>query len=102
MTLRIISLCICLTPLVAVGQSRIIDMHQHAIPADFWGETDPEWFRLVPERAANDDELISQTLAAMERYNIELAAFSGTESWVERWKIAAPTKVLRGRPSRAS
>jgi len=58
-------------------------MHQHAIPADFWGESDPEWFRLVPERAASDAELMSQTLAAMEHYTIEMAAFSGTESWVE-------------------
>lgn len=81
----------------------VIDVHQHAIPADFWNwaspdrASNPDWFDDLPVQAAETDQaLIEATLEAMDRYNIVQAIFSGPQAWVERWRQAAPGRVLRG------
>ncbi len=71
-------------------------MHQHAVAVTFWGVPDPEWFSLTPPRAESDEAMMTETLAAMERFNVVKAVFSGTERFVEAWHQAAPERVLRG------
>ena len=85
-----------LTPHTAVAQERIIDVHQHAVPALFWGTPNPPWFESMPPRAENDEELISATLAAMDQFNVVMAVFSGSREWVDRWHGRDPDRVLRG------
>jgi predicted TIM-barrel fold metal-dependent hydrolase len=85
-----------LTPVGALAQDRIIDMHQHAGSATFWGTPDPEWFQHVPPRAESDEQLISATLGEMDRFNIVKAVFSGPVDWVDRWQSVAPERILRG------
>jgi hypothetical protein len=99
----------------------IIDMHLHANPADAHGlppvgicapadhlpTRDPAWSsaefaaalgRLEHCRAIllspeTDDELMRRTLEILERRNI-YAVTSGGWSWVQRWKEAAPDRIL--------
>lgn len=85
-----------LTPFGATAQDRIIDMHQHAIPATFWGTPDPEWFQALPPRAEGDEQLVSATLSEMERLNVVKAVFSGPVDWVDLWHRTSPERVLRG------
>ena len=87
---------VLLSPHTVLAQDRIIDVHQHAVPASFWGTPDPAWFETVPPRAENDAELISATLAAMDQLNVVMAVFSGPQEWVDRWERTAPDRVLRG------
>ena len=70
---------VLLSPHTVLAQDRIIDVHQHAAPASFWGTPDPAWFESVPPRAENDAELISATLAAMDQLNVVMAVFSGPQ-----------------------
>lgn len=96
--LFLISTFLMMCNVSSFGQSRlpIIDMHMHAIPATFWGTSDPDWFSKAPPRAKNDEELITQTFAGMEKYNIVLGAFSGPEQYVDRYYKNSPDRVLRG------
>ena len=87
---------VLLSPHTVLAQDRIIDVHQHAVPASFWGTPDPAWFESVPPRAENDAELISATLAAMDQLNVVMAVFSGPQEWVDRWETTASDRVLRG------
>ncbi|UCG89082.1 MAG: amidohydrolase family protein [Gemmatimonadota bacterium] len=81
---------------MAQNRPPIIDMHQHAIPADFWGTPDPAWFSETPPRAETDEALMAETLSAMEQFNIVKAAFSGPSPHVDAWHEVAPSRVLRG------
>lgn len=93
-------LCVIALPLPAAAQIEsarppIIDVHQHAIPAAFWGTPDPEWFLPSVSRAPNDSVLIEQTLAAMRTFNIVRAVTSGPTQWVDRWHAADPQRIVR-------
>jgi predicted TIM-barrel fold metal-dependent hydrolase len=46
--------------------------------------------------AATDEELLVQILAAMNRYNVVLAATSGPLEYVRRYRQAAPKRILPG------
>jgi predicted TIM-barrel fold metal-dependent hydrolase len=97
----------------------IIDMHLHALPAKGWPggpsffcpgsdfapydpktKWDPDkiWEKcpnpLYP--VASDDELLRQVLAVMDRYKIVLAAASGPLEYVEKYRQAAPKRILPG------
>ncbi len=102
----------------ALAQARalpIIDMHLHALPAGYFGPPpasicmgaefpamDP---REGPKRImscpapvlspATDDEMMRATLAALERYDIT-AVTSGSGALVERWRAAAPQRIIPG------
>lgn len=109
----------------AVGQDvpkqrpPIIDMHLHALPAKGWPggpsrmcpgmdfaaydpkmkwEPDHIWENcpnpLYP--AASDEELLRQMLAVMDRYNVVLAATSGSLEHVRRYRQADPKRFLPG------
>ena len=94
----------------------IIDVHLHASPAASQGPPPvpvcpgtgqlvaparpdsirlPELMRCAsPLRSpATDDEIMRQTLALLERYNVT-AVTSGSRALVRRWKAAAPERIL--------
>jgi predicted TIM-barrel fold metal-dependent hydrolase len=96
----------------------IIDMHLHALPVGWPGgpsffcpgqdfaaydpstKWDPNYLwetcpnPLYP--VATDEELLRQTLAIMDRYNVVLAATSGPLEHVRRYRQAAPQRILPG------
>ncbi len=97
----------------------IIDMHLHALPAKGWPggpslicpgmdfaaydpktKWDPDhvWEScpnpLFP--AATDEDLLRETLATMDRYNVVLAATSGPLEHVRRYRQAAPNRIMPG------
>jgi uncharacterized protein len=95
----------------------IIDMHVHALPAKGWpggpsficpgmdfAPFDPKekwnpdrWWESCPRPlypATTDKELLRGILAAMDRYNIVLAAASGPLEHVQRFREAAPKRFL--------
>jgi predicted TIM-barrel fold metal-dependent hydrolase len=97
----------------------VIDMHLHALPAKGWpggpskicpgmdfaafdprGKWDPDhWWASCPNPlypAATDEELLREILAVMDRYNIVLAATSGSLEHVRRYREAAPHRMLPG------
>ena len=97
----------------------IIDMHLHAVPAKGWpggpsklcpgaefGTFDPKQ-KWDPDRVwetcpnplypvATDEEVLRQTLATMDRYNVVLAATSGPLEHVRRYRKVAPQRILPG------
>ncbi len=97
----------------------IIDMHLHALPAKGWpggpsficpgmdfaafdpkGKWDPnQWWEGCPNPlhpAATDEELLREVLAIMDRYNVVLAATSGSLEYVRRYRKATPHRILPG------
>ncbi len=97
----------------------IIDMHLHALPAKGWpggpsfmcpgqefaafdprGKWDPNhWWATCPNplvAPATDEELLRKILTIMDRYNIVLAATSGSLEHVRRYRQAAPNRMLPG------
>ncbi len=97
----------------------IIDMHLHALPAKGWpggpslvcpGEEfaafDPraKWdpnhiWETCPNplvAPATDEELLREILAVMDRYNVVLAATSGSLEHVRRYRDAAANRILPG------
>ncbi len=97
----------------------IIDMHLHALPANGWpggpsklcpgaefAAFDPKE-KWDPDRVwetcpnplypvATDEELLRQTQATMDRYNVVLAVTSGPLEHVRRYRQAAPQRILPG------
>src|SRR5229473_6034237 len=97
----------------------VIDMHLHALPAKGWpggpsficpgsdfAAYDPRT-KWDPNRLwascpnplfppATDEELLRETLATMDRYNVVLAATSGPLEYVRRYRQAAPQRILPG------
>jgi hypothetical protein len=128
MTIRVLAIVAASTAMIAgaVGGQRgrppIIDMHMHAVPADYFGKpptkmcstgmmfpwVDPKDLKAPishcdgPEfqSAASEDEIIRRTVAVMEQYNITgvvSASATGVSSPIdrlERWHTAAPTRVI--------
>jgi uncharacterized protein len=97
----------------------VIDMHLHALPAKGWpggpskmcpgmdfAAFDPreKWdfdhlWASCPNPiypVATDEELLRETLAVMDRYNVVLAATSGLPEYVRRYRQAAPRRILPG------
>lgn len=98
-------------------RSPVIDMHLHALPAKGWpggpaficpgmdfAAFDPRekwepdhWWENCPNPlfpAATDEELLREILAVMDRYNVVLAATSGSLEHVRRYRQAAPRRIL--------
>ena len=119
-----VTVTLLLIPLAATAQraasppAPIIDMHLHALPAD--------WFGPPPQRICtgdvtfpgrdtrdsadlerlhacsvplwsptSDEEVMKQTLAMMERYNV-VGVASGPVDVVRRWHAAAPARIIPG------
>jgi predicted TIM-barrel fold metal-dependent hydrolase len=97
----------------------IIDMHLHALAAKGWpggpsiicpgmdfaafdprAKWDPDhWWETCPNplvAPSTDEELLREILAVMDRYNVVLAATSGSLEHVRRYREAAPNRMLPG------
>jgi predicted TIM-barrel fold metal-dependent hydrolase len=73
----------------------IIDMHLHALPADFFGQAGlPNPATGQTSAAITDEAIREATLAALKRYNIVRAATSGPLPLVREWHAAAPERIL--------
>jgi len=73
----------------------IIDVHLHALPAKFFGPPpQPNPVTGQPSTATTTEEILRESLAALERYNIVRAVTSGPLDLVRRWKPSAPDRLL--------
>ena len=106
----------------AADRPPVIDMHMHALAADAQGPPPmamctpmklPVWDQTIPYEAVfmdmlkrptcddpvwspeTEEELLSQTLGAMERRNI-VGVLSGTPDRVAEWMSASPDRFLPG------
>lgn len=120
----IVTTALLAIPLAAAAQhasSRpppIIDMHLHALPADWFGPPpkrictgDVTFPARDPRDTADldrlhacsaplwsptsDEEVMKRTLAIMERYNV-VGVASGPIEVVRRWRAAAPGRIIPG------
>ena len=75
----------------------IIDVHLHAFGFDEYGYPAPP-NEVTGKRpsARTDDEVLRQILAEMDRYNIVKAVASGPLEDVQRWRAAAPDRIIGG------
>jgi predicted TIM-barrel fold metal-dependent hydrolase len=80
-----------------VAAERIIDVHLHAFGWDEYGTPPPpnEVTGARPE-ARSDEAVLAAVLAEMDRYNITTAVASGPAEQVQRWRAAAPDRILGG------
>jgi len=73
----------------------IIDMHLHALPADFFGVPGlPNPATGKPSTAITDEAIRQASLAALKRYNIVKAVTSGPLEVVNQWKHSAPERLI--------
>ena len=100
----------------AAAREPILDMHLHARTAKYAGDNPPPMcapFEIMPRAATGDGTLIfngqpcerpifpeatdaavlSETLAAMEKYNI-IGVVSGGPELVAEWRAAAPNRII--------
>lgn len=84
-------------PCIAQDRGPIIDMHLHAFGFDEYGNPPPpnEATGQVPT-ARSDEAALRDTLDEMQRHNVVLAVASGPLPDVQRWKAAAPKKIIGG------
>lgn len=117
--LGLVLLYACTTAQEEPGQRPpIIDMHLHALPADWFGpperstvcpgirefpgfdpQTEPSLgeFMSCPSllrASGTDEELQRASLAALERYNIVKAAASGPPPVVKQWQAEASERII--------
>jgi uncharacterized protein len=75
----------------------IIDVHLHAHAADRFGTVGPRNpVTGEPSAARTDVDLLRSALEAMRRHNIVFAVASSALPSVERWRQAAPDRILGG------
>ncbi|HAK80278.1 MAG TPA: amidohydrolase [Runella sp.] len=94
-----LQLLFCLVyALTAVAQQRepIIDVHLHSY--DRWPSDgrDTTWYPPQFRIPATSAELMSQSLQALRDYNIVKAFASGSIQNVDKWKAAAPDRIVEG------
>ncbi len=78
-------------------QPPMIDVHLHAHAADRFGAPGPpNPVTGQPSSAHTDDALLKATLDAMQRHNITLGVASSARESVERWRLAAPDRIMGG------
>lgn len=93
----IASLLVILSATSGHAQERlpIIDMHLHAYPVVQVGDQGlPNPVTGRPALSASDAALLRNTLAEMKKHGIILGVASGAPSHVERWRLAAPDRIL--------
>jgi len=75
----------------------IIDMHLHAFPAEYMGESSiPNPVTGKPSGATSDEALMQATLEELRRYNIVKAVTSGPHELLRRWKSEEPGRIIGG------
>ena len=91
----VLSITPCLLGQAPVSEERppIIDMHMHAYPAEgLFSGANPVTGE--PSAAQTDEAIMQATIEAMDRFNIVKAVVSGPLDLVQRWKSAAPSRIL--------
>lgn len=85
-------------PFQTYSQDRlpIIDMHLHAHTAGVLSSTDSTWAPLHLNMPETDEDLMHESLAALEIFNIVKAITSGDSQTVAKWRTAAPGKIIPG------
>ncbi len=99
--LFVLFLCTCAKPpsdnqqQVIQQRQPIIDVHAHAVPADFMSEPGIvlPWTG-KPAIATTDEAVMQETLAAMRRYNIVKAVLSGPLEHVYKWIETDPERFI--------
>ena len=75
----------------------IIDMHMHAHPANRFGKARlPNPVTGRPSASTTDDALLRAALEAMDHHHIVKAFASSYLDSVERWRVAAPERIVGG------
>lgn len=84
------------SPGIAFSQPRrIIDVHLHTIPADWSAGAAPiNPVTKKPSTASTGAELLPETLAAMDAYNVVLGLLSGPLESVREWQRSAPERFV--------
>lgn len=76
-------------------QRKVIDVHLHALPANFFGPPGlPNPKTGAPSAATTDEAIMRATLAALEKYNVVKAVASGPLGVVAKWRAAAPERIV--------
>lgn len=110
-----LALCLSIIPAAALAQSPpIIDMHLHALPADWFGPppvpicvggqfpfmdpgrqqvTDLEHCESPLGSTVSTEDIMLKTLEVMERHNV-IGLASGPPALVRRWREASPDRIL--------
>ena len=96
----VVFLLIIVAPWLAQGQSTnatlpIIDVHLHAHTRWTPGEgmaSDTTWFPAGLTRSRSTEELMTQTLAMLEKHNIVKAVTSGSQN--QKWKSQAQDRIV--------
>lgn len=90
-----IVLAACGNPHGSSARQAIIDMHMHAYPAAFWGSVGPpNPVTGKPSTALTDDAILEASIKALDRYNIVKAVVSGPLELVQKYRAAAPDRVV--------
>lgn len=73
------------------GRRPVIDVHLHALPAN---SVEDEIALPGLARARTDEALIVESLKALDRHNVIRGVISGSPAMVERWRSAAPDRLI--------
>ena len=83
------------TAVAAESRLPIIDMHVHAFDGDWTAENTPlNPATKEPSAAATSNDLLEQTLAYMERYNVVKGIASGSMDLVHKWVAAGAGRFI--------
>jgi predicted TIM-barrel fold metal-dependent hydrolase len=75
----------------------IIDMHLHAYPTGYMGETGmPNPVSGRPSSSITEDEILEATIVEMQHYNITFAVICGPLDALNRWKLKEPDRIIGG------
>lgn len=98
MRLFICILLLSFLPVFILAQERmpIIDVHLHAHTAWVLSSSDSTWAPLHLNMPETDEDLLQESLAALETFNIVKAITSGDFQTVAKWRTAAPSRIIPG------
>ena len=99
--LALLLLIVCVTQTSAQQSNTrrlpVIDVHMHAHAADRFGKAGiPNPVTGKPSAAVTDDAILKATLKEMGRYNIVKAVAGSSMESAERWRAAAPDRIIKG------
>ncbi|MFL6449804.1 MAG: amidohydrolase family protein [Bryobacteraceae bacterium] len=71
-----------------------IDMHLHALEPPPPGSANPFWLPRDLAHPATEAEMIRETVRVLQQFNVVKAVTSGRYQIVDRWKTAAPDRII--------
>lgn len=80
---------------LAESRMPVIDMHLHAFEGDWTTENTPlNPATMKPSTASTGNDLLAETLAAMEQYNVVKGIVSGSLNVVQEWTETNPQRFI--------